>query len=125
MGRKLTEVELTWVNELLKPQFKGKNILYEQIMASVVSRQDGGYTIELTFETKGNHASYPYDVQVPVIMRVHVNTPQAVLDIDFKLQVRNGLVERLLIFSRNHADLSEWMINLGKVSCYEIPAVIV
>jgi hypothetical protein len=123
MSRKLTEAELGWVNALFKPHFKGKEILYQQIMNSEVVRYEDGSTIWLEFYVEGNVERYPYNACMPVSM---TQLREGKSPLNYLLHLVDGVVKELEVLVYDFTEeLDDSMINPEKVDYYGLYAKII
>jgi len=95
--RKLTKVEMSWIDKMLERNFIGKNILREQVENSLVKMKDLDSCISLKFKiTKNRIKKVPFRVRVPVEMTVFRDD---FAPLSFLLHVIDGHVDELEIYT--------------------------
>ena len=119
MYRNLYESERYWIEKILEPEFKGKEILIEQILKAKVSFKQGYEFISLKFKVEAP-PQYPYTVRVPVLMRVFQKNATPII---FLLHVINGYIDELEIITADLSKIELTTIELDKVE-YEIDEVV-
>ena len=89
MYRNLCKNEQCWIEKILEAEFKGKNLLFRQMLKSKVVLEQGYDFISLKFKTEENER-YPYLVRVPVEMRAFQKNSAPIV---FLLHVVNGFID--------------------------------
>lgn len=108
----LTKREQVWLNKLFEPEFKGKEILKQQIEnAKVIDRVYYPYG-SLKFRVKEKVEKYPYNVRVPIEMRAF---QKPLLPIVFLLHVIDGVVDELEIYTADLSELDVYNIHFDNV----------
>ena len=115
MYRDLTELESCLIEKMLASNFKGKEILLEQIYKSKVFLLQGYEFISLKFKTK-ELKKYPFEVRVPVAMKIF---QEDVAPIICLLHVINGYIDELEIFIADFSRIDLTDVKLDKVE-YDI-----
>lgn len=105
MSRLLNSVEKQWIDKLLSADFKGRDILHEQLNNSEVFVEKDFSFISLRFVTSTDEERFPYNIRVPVEMRAYQSASAPIV---FLLHLKDGLVNELEIIT---ADSSKIDIN--------------
>ena len=116
MYRELNTIEKTWLNKVLDVDFKGRDILVEQISRAHVLRERNYSFVSLRFRVLDNSEEYPYCVRVPVEMRAFQKGHAPVV---FLLHVVDGLINELEIITADSSEIADNCIELNAVE-YEI-----
>lgn len=116
MYRKIDKREKKWIDSLLNTNFKGKEILQEQVLHARVSCEEEYAYISLKFKVEAEIERFPYKVRVPVEMRAFQELSAPII---FLLHVMNGFIDELEIITADSSRLDPDNITLNKVE-YEI-----
>jgi hypothetical protein len=116
MMRELNNTELSWLDKLLCGDFKGCEILKEQILHEKVSVKADYAFISIKFELSKILREFPYKVRVPVEMRAYQENSVPII---FLLHVINGLIDELEVFTADLSRISSNSINLDRLE-YDI-----
>jgi len=116
MYRNLNNIEKKWIDKLLDVDFKGKDILAEQILKSQVAYKKEYAFISLKFNVINNTGKYPYSTRVPVEMRAYQDESAPIV---FLLHIIDGLVNELEVISADSSEIVESAISLNRVE-YEV-----
>lgn len=102
--RDLSKDEIKWLYKIVGKNFMGKEIILEQLKnAKVIGEYNTGF-ISLKIFVKDNIPQYPYQVRVPVEMRVHSNNQVPTV---FLLHVINGYIDELEIFKADSSEMNK------------------
>lgn len=103
MSRKLTDLEMKWLEVLLSYPFEGRSVIKEQLMTATVISENTYISeefypyISLKFGTRSKKR-FPFKERVPVQMLAIQSTGDS---IDFMLHVIEGYIDELEIYSTN------------------------
>lgn len=112
----ISEREKKWINCLLGTDFKGKEILLEQItLATIYYHQEYSF-ISLKFHITNTVVRYPFDVRVPVEMRAYQEQSAPIV---FLLHVIDGVIDEVEIITADSSKIEPEHILLTKVE-YDI-----
>lgn len=117
MSRKLTKLELKWLEVLLSYPFEGRDIINDQLKtATIISdktyiSEDAYPYISLKFEIDSTQR-FPVKQRVPIQMLAIQSTGDA---IDFMLHVIDGYIDELEIYSTNGDAIIPSKIDLDNI----------
>lgn len=117
MSRKLTKLELKWLEVLLSYPFEGRDIINDQLKtATIISdktyiEEDVYPYISLKFKTSSTE-QFPFKKRVPVQMLAIQSTGDS---IDFMLHVIDGYIDELEIYSTNGDAIIPSKIELNNI----------
>ncbi len=112
--RQLLKKEKDWLEKILSTEFKGRNILVQQVDNAVV---DGNYNrgyISLKFSIERTIEKFSHDVRVPIELHAHRDNKVPIV---FLLHVINGFIDELEVFNADSSDMDD-EINIEGFNVY-------
>ena len=116
MYRKLYKKERQWIEKVLDIEFKGKDILLNQIRQENVEYEQGYDYTSIKFKIDENVEKYPYQVRVPVEMRAF---QENVVPLVFLLHIKCGIIDELELITADSSEINLDNINMQDVE-YEV-----
>ncbi len=112
MDRKLQENMQDWIDKLMDVQFKGRDILLQQLSKSetLITQEYDYISIKFSFSEETN--LYPYRTRVPVEMNAYQKRGAPVV---FLLHVIDGLIDELEIFTADSEKIDAGSIYLDNI----------
>lgn len=118
--RKLNDKEKLWLNKLLEAEFKGKEIIIQQLGNTEVFCEENYQYISINFYVENFIEKYPYEVRVPVEMRAFQENSNPIV---FLLHIIDGFVNELEVFTADLSKINGNDISLDNVE-YEISSIV-
>lgn len=118
--RKLNAKEKLWLNKLLEAEFKGKEIIIQQLENTEVFCEENYSYISIKFYVENFIKRYPYEVRVPVEMRAFQENSNPIV---FLLHIIDGFVNELEVFTADLSKINGNDISLDNVQ-YEINSIV-
>lgn len=120
MYRSLDENEIRWIKKMLDVEFKGKEILFKQIMGAKVFAEQGYDYISIKFVVQKKCEKYPYSVRVPLEMKAFQEESNPIV---FVLHIINGFIDELEIITADSSKINLENISLENV-IYELDEMV-
>ena len=112
MYRNIDERTKKWIDKLLSVEFRGKNILLDQLLKSKMMYKQEYEYISIKFIVEGKIQYYPYQVRVPIEMYAYQSFSCPII---FLLHIVNGVVDELEIVTADLSQINPNDIELGNV----------
>lgn len=112
MERKLNKLESFWLENLLSVNFKGKDILKNQIADSNIIFDNFLSCISIKFINNSTTEKFPFNVRVPVAMTAYQKNSAPII---FYLHVIDGFINELEVFSADSAVFGMDSVNLENI----------
>lgn len=117
--RKLSEVEIKWIEDIFKVDFKDKDVLITQVQHCLVTSTYNSGFISLKFHVDIEE-KYPHSVRVPVEMRVFLKDRAPIV---FLIHVIQGYLDELEIFSADGSEIDVEKMLIDKIEYVVDPVV--
>lgn len=118
MIREINDVERTWLDKILSAEFKGKDVLKEQLSKTRVSVEENVGFILVKFHLTERVQKYPFNVIAPVYM---IALQKNAVPIIFALFIVNGYIYEMEIFNADSSEISVTSIDVTDIE-YDINA---
>ena len=112
MRMKLNNTEMLWLGKLFSVDFKGKEILQNQLLKAEITVYEEFSFISLKFNIDVSIKRFPFNDIVPVEMRAFQENSAPII---FLLCVIDGFIDEIEVFTADSSEINTDLINLENI----------